>query len=161
STALLHLLAATLPPRGVRLGVVHLDHGLRAESGEDARFVAGLAARLGLGLTCERADVAGLARERGLGLEEAGRSARYALCPRAGAEQGAPPVPLPHTPDDQAETLLLHLVRGAGSAGLAAMRPARDGFLRRPLLGVRRVDLMAALAARGEPYRTDPTNADP
>ena len=161
SVALLHLLHAALPELGLGLEVVHLDHQLRPDSEADRDFVADLAGRLGLRLHAERRDVRALADERGLGLEEAARSARYRLFDEVAAATAAAAVALGHTLDDRAETLLLHLVRGAAGGGLAGMRARRGILYRRPLLGFRRRELRDLLDQLGEPFREDPSNRDP
>jgi tRNA(Ile)-lysidine synthase len=106
-----------------------------------------------------RADVASLAREHKRSIEDAGRSARYAFLERAADELGAEAIATAHTRDDQAETFLLRLLRGAGTRGLGSIRP-RVGRVIRPVLDVSRADLRSFLAARGETFREDPTNAD-
>lgn len=144
--------------RAWRLTIAHLDHCLRPESADDAQFVADAARALGLPVELRRTDVAALAQEEGRSLEEAGREARYRFL-----EEVAPPVALiatAHTLDDLAETVLLNLLRGAGSAGIAGM-PARRGRIVRPLLGERRETLRELLEAAGIAYRDDPSNEDP
>ncbi len=161
SVALLHLGVLAAPSTGWHLRVAHLDHALRADSAADARFVAVVASDLGLPVDVRRTDVAALAADRGEGLEEAGRVARYAYLAELLAD--APPGAVAmtaHTLDDQAETVLLHLARGSGLAGLAGIAPRR-GPLARPLLGMRRGTLRTALDAAGIPYRLDASNADP
>jgi tRNA(Ile)-lysidine synthase len=141
--------------------VAHLDHGLRGEAGAaDAHFVAGLAGQLGLHYIGERADVLGLARQERRSIEDAARRARYAFLRRVAAEVGAARICTGHTRDDQVETLLLHLVRGSGLAGLAGMAPL-SGDVARPLLAVTREQTEAYCAARGWASREDPSNADP
>src|SRR5690606_24695733 len=136
SMALLHG-AARLVARGERawqLGVAHLDHALRPESGADARFVAEAAAALGLRLETRRVDVAALARSTGTSIEEAGREARYAFLAELAGADGF--VATAHTLDDLVETVLLNLLRGTGLAGVAGI-PARRDRVVRPLLEVR------------------------
>lgn len=175
SVALLH----GLTERGYRrLVVCHLDHGLRgAEAGAtDARFVAELAARWALPCELAHADVAGLAASEGLSVETAGREARRRFFAAVARRRRCPAIFLAHQADDRVETFLLHLLRGAGPAGLGAMavessqRVALSGGssprpvtlrLLRPLLGVWRAEVDAFLAARGLSWREDPTNADP
>ena len=157
SVALLDALVST---GGWRVVAAHLDHGLRPDSAEDARFCEDLCRRLGVPLRSARADVRGRARRDGGGLEEAARLERYAFFRTIMREEGASFVAVAHTRDDQAETLLLRLLRGAGSAGLGAMRP-RAGDVLRPLLAVSHAQLLAHIAARGLTFREDPTNADP
>jgi tRNA(Ile)-lysidine synthase len=162
SVAMVHLLRAIVPAHGPRLVIAHLHHGIRGASADrDAAFVRRLAARLGLGCVVGRADVPALARVGSDSLEMAARAARHEFFRRVAAEAGADRVALAHTADDQAETVLLRLCRGAGSTGLSAMAPdATIGGLRviRPLLGVSRARIEAHLRGLGERWRTDPTN---
>lgn len=160
SVALLDALVSLQERLGFRVVAAHLDHALRAGSREDAEFCAALCERLGVRLVRDVADVrARAARERG-GLEEAARRERYAFLRHAKAEVGALAIAVAHTRDDQAETLLLRLLRGAGSDGLAGMRP-RSGDVIRPLLAVARSEVLAHLAARRLEWREDPSNSDP
>src|SRR5947209_18004063 len=113
SMALMHLAASAARRHDWRPQVAHLDHGLREGSTEDAQFVADAASQLGLDATIHKTDVAALAAERGDGLEEAGRVARYAFLEELAAAAGADAVVMTaHTADDQAETVLLHLAAG-------------------------------------------------
>jgi tRNA(Ile)-lysidine synthase len=172
SLALLHLLRRLAPELGLGLHVAHLNHGLRgAAAEEDARFVAGLAERWGLPHSVGRADVRSLAG--GLSLEEAARTARYRfLAEMAGAVQ-ASHIAVGHNADDQAETVLMHLLRGSGVAGLRGMLPRtaladyRLGmssgarlWLVRPLLGVPRCDVERYCAEQGLEPRFDRSNED-
>ena len=161
SVALTLLLRELAPAGGFILaGVVHLNHQLRAAAAADEQFCRELAARLALPIEVEHADVRGAAGREGVSLEAAGHRARYALFERvAGAGPGGR-VATAHTRDDQAETYLMRLIRGAGPAGLAGIRPRR-GPVVRPLLQVSRRELRAWLAARGQPFRDDETNRDP
>jgi tRNA(Ile)-lysidine synthetase-like protein len=165
SLALLFVLAALCSdgPRGyypaVRLQVAHLDHGLRgAESAADAEFVRATAASLGLACTIGQVSDAERAAWRG-SLEASARSARLRFLRAVAAESGAEAIALGHTLDDQAETVLLHAIRGSGLAGLAGMRP-KTGDLIRPLLGLRRADTRDYCAARGLSPRQDASNDD-
>ena len=161
SVALTLLLREIAPAGGVVLaGVVHLNHRLRAAAAADEHFCRELAARLSLPIEIERADVRGVAAREGVSIEAAGHQARYALFERvAGAERDGR-VATAHTRDDQAETYLMRLIRGAGPTGLAGIRP-RSGRVVRPLLQVSRRELRAYLAARGQTFREDETNRDP
>ncbi len=150
---------------GRKLVVCHLNHQLRGRAAAaDAAFVARLAARHGLPCELGRTDVAALAKVEGLSLEAAGRLARTRFFQSVARRRRCPRVLLAHHADDQVETLLLNLGRGAGLRGLAGMRPAstRDGltFLR-PLLATPRSDLEAWAAARRLKWREDATNDDP
>ena len=161
SVALLHLLAE-LAGRGVAslAGVAHVNHRLRGpESDEDERFCRSLASGFGVPCLVESVAVADAARSRRISVEQAGHHVRHAFFARAARELGAGRVALGHTIDDQAETVLLRLIRGAGAAGLSGMRP-RNGLLVRPLLAVGRAELRRYLADRGIPFREDASNAD-
>jgi tRNA(Ile)-lysidine synthase len=160
SLALLHGLRTLAGPRGWRLAVVTVDHGLRSGSAADAAFVADHAKALGLDARVATLALADLARHRRAGQEGAARAARYEALWRAAGELGCDWLATGHTLDDQAETLLLQLLRGAGPDGLAAM-PVRSGRLLRPLLGVRRADTRRCCTAIGVDWREDPTNAEP
>ncbi|MBI1298565.1 tRNA lysidine(34) synthetase TilS [bacterium] len=163
SVCLLHLLARHAPEWQLTLHVAHLDHGLRPDSAADAEFVAALAADWGLTLHQRRLLPGVLPRN-----EDAARRARYTFLADVAAETGATVVAVAHHAGDQAETLLLHLLRGSGLAGLAAMRPVQplpqdvpaDVRLARPLLGVQRTQILRYLHAHALPYRQDPTNVD-
>ncbi len=162
STALLRLCALLAPMHGGRLHVAHLDHGLRPESSQDAEFVRELCTSLGLSATTGRSDVSALAAERGLGLEEAGRLARYDFLERIRRDVDAEVILLAHQLNDLAEDQLLRLGRGAGwpaLGGMAGCDPARR--LLRPLLLTPRADLEAFLRALGQSWRDDHTNALP
>ncbi|HEX5505748.1 MAG TPA: tRNA lysidine(34) synthetase TilS, partial [Thermomicrobiales bacterium] len=165
SVALLHLLWCWSREGGPGVAAVHVDHGLRAESGHDADWVRVLGAGWGIPVEVARVDVAALRDARRRGLEDAAREARYRAFAEVAAGQGARVVALAHHADDQAETVLLRLCRGAGLAGLRAMAPVRRDAaggpaIWRPLLGVARADLAAYAAAHGLPALHDPTNAD-
>jgi tRNA(Ile)-lysidine synthase len=164
SLCLLDVLAQT----GIPLVAAHLDHGLRAESAQDAQVVAQMAAERGARFIMQRVDVAGLARREKRSLEEAGRQARYAFLFEQAKLVGAQAVAVAHTADDQVETLLMHLLRGAGPAGLRGMafralpNPWSDRLpLVRPLLGEWRNEIVAYLQERGLAWREDASNQSP
>ncbi len=162
SLALLHVLWRLRDELGIALHVAHLNHLLRGEeAAADAAFVAEMAARLGLPVTVEEVPVARLAAERGLSVEEAGREARYEFFRRVAAATGAGRVALGHTRDDQAETVLMRLLRGSGPAGLSGIPPVRDGWIIRPLLAVPRTAVEAYCRRHGLRPRRDPTNEEP
>jgi tRNA(Ile)-lysidine synthase len=133
---------------------VHVDHGLRAGSDREADFVADAAARLGAGFDARQVTVA-----PGPNLEARARAVRYDALDAARVEHGATAVLVAHTADDQAETVVLNLLRGSGSAGLAGM-PARRGHVVRPLLGARRADVRAECNRRQLTPWEDPSNDD-
>ena len=140
-------------------GLAHVNHRLRPTANRDEEFCRALAARLELPIVVSQIDVADYARTEHLSIEEAARRARYAFLHRAAADLGADRIAVGHTRDDQAETFLLKLIRGAGLTGLGGIYPRR-GALIRPLLDVSRPDLREYLAARGESWMEDETNAD-
>ena len=159
SLALAAALAHEAPRLSLRGGGVTVDHGLQAGSAERAGRVAALLRELGLD-PVHQVSVTVPAGPGSGGPEAAARTARYAALEQVAEQAGAAAVLLGHTRDDQAETVLLGLARGAGGRALAGM-PARRGRLRRPLLGVPRAVLREACTAQGlEPW-DDPHNADP
>jgi len=156
SLALADTLAFCAPRRGLRAGLVTVDHGLQAGSGERAAEVAAWARTIGLDpVEAVAVDVGDAG-----GPEAAARTARYAALDDAARRHGASAILLGHTRDDQAETVLLALARGGGPRGVAGMRPVR-GVYRRPLLGIARTDTHAACAERGLKPWADPHNTDP
>ncbi len=141
-------------------GLMHLNHGLRGQDADDDEtFCRALAARLGWPFEAERVDAAALARSRAQSIETAGRAARYEFFADAARRLGADVVMTGHTLDDQAETVMLRLLRGAGTRGLTGVRARRGPYVR-PLLHTRRADLREYLAAIGEPFREDASNED-
>lgn len=153
-------LAATARGPG-RLIAAHFNHGLRGdESDADEQWVGALALDLGVPFVSQRWSTTG-----GHASEESARDARYAFLKQAAADAGARFVATAHTADDQAETVLLRVLRGSGLAGLAAIPRRRpldtDVTLVRPLLGASRRQVEAYLATLDQPFRTDRTNADP
>lgn len=157
SVALLHLLARLAPKRRPELMVAHLDHGLRRGSAADRRFVERLGAALGLKVISARRAVRE-ARRKDESLEEASRRVRRAFLLEAAEEAGADAIATGHTQDDQAETILMRLARGAGPGSLSAMSPAGPGPFVKPLLGLERAALRAWLGRRRLRFRDDPTN---
>ncbi len=159
SVALTAALAALRRRRGFQLVAAHLDHGLRKGSADDAAFCHAYCEALGVPLRAGTADVRARAgREKG-GIEQAARRERYSFLRRVRDDEGAAAIAVAHTEDDQAETLLLRLLRGTGASGLAGMR-LRTGDLLRPLIGVSRREVLAYLRERGLVWREDPSNAD-
>ena len=140
-------------------GLAHLNHGLREAAIDDERFCEALAAQLDVPFIVERVSIRDLARDQRRSIEDAARSARYVFFERARKSVGADVIATGHTRDDQAETFLLRLFRGAGTRGLAAVLPV-SGRVSRPLLDVRREELRAYLAERGQGYREDETNRE-
>ncbi|HEX5443793.1 MAG TPA: tRNA lysidine(34) synthetase TilS [Pirellulales bacterium] len=167
SVALLRALAALRPARLGRLVVAHFNHALRGHASDaDAVFVTRLAENLGLPLEIEKADPDILAPALGdrKVAEETARNARYQFLKTVAARRGARYVATAHTADDQAETVLHRIVRGTGLSGLAGMRRSRPLLhgvsLIRPLLGLRRADLLSYLQRLDQPFCEDATNRD-
>lgn len=173
SVGLLLLLHTLARQWGLQLTVLHFDHQLRPESGQEAEFVRHLAVSRGLPCQLGREDVAERVRQKGQNLEEAARQARYSFFATICSELGIGSVATGHTADDQAETVLLHLLRGSGPAGLAGIRPTsllsigRSGPMEpairliRPLLWVRRAEMRQFLQEIGQEWIEDPSNAVP
>lgn len=179
SLSLLHLLHH-LEEYRLQLHVAHLHHSTRGEASDaDAAFVADLARRWGLPATITRRDVPAIADRRDLAFEEAARRVRYSFLAHVAGEFGATKVAVGHNGDDQAETVLMHFLRGAGPAGLRGMRPATslsdfrllEGdssfplpslplLLIRPLLDVSRAEVEAYCAEQGLEPRFDRSNLD-
>jgi tRNA(Ile)-lysidine synthase len=160
SVALLDILVG-FSKDNLRLVVAHLNHGLRGvDSDGDEEFVARLAAGYGLPFCSQRADVAALSRISGISLEDAGRRARYAFLAEVARKEQATSIALAHHRDDQAETVLIRLLRGSGGSGLSAMASSAQGQLKRPLLGISRAEIERYLKGRGLSHRTDASNFD-
>ena len=153
SVALLRLLGAG--PQ--QLHAAHFDHALRPGSGADARFVAELCRACGVPLQTERAEVRAISAAKGWNLEDGARRLRYSFLARAAKRAGADVIVTAHTQDDQAETVLLQLLRGA--AYLRGM-PARRGAIVRPVLSVSRAALRAYLQDLGQTWLEDESNRD-
>jgi tRNA(Ile)-lysidine synthase len=155
SVALLHFLVELAPAWRLRLHVLHVDHQLRPDSPADADFVRALGARLGV-----PADVVTVTVDARGSLEAAARESRYAALEAGAARIDAHRIALGHTADDQAETVLMRLLEGAGVRGLAGIPPVR-GRIIRPLIEVHRAALEAELRRAAIPWVEDPTNRDP
>ena len=161
STALLLMATEWAKRRGkTRIEAATVDHGLRAESADEAKAVAKLCARLGVGHCILQWKGAKPATR----LQERAREVRYRLLVDHAKAIGADALVTAHHADDQAETVLFRLLRGSGVAGLRGMdvMTARDGMtIARPLMALRKRDLIAFANARGAPFIDDPSNADP
>src|SRR6202165_6013846 len=154
SLALLSILREILPAVPLHLTVAHFDHGWRPDSHEDRDFVASMAATWGYDFRTARAP------DDTPHTESAARTARHAFLRQTAADTNSTAIALGHTQDDQVETLLLHLLRGSGSRGLAAMR-RRDAGLARPLLDISRREIEAYLTRLHLTPLRDPSNDDP
>ena len=161
SMCLLHLLLAWCAGHGGRVVAAHFNHRLRGEDADrDEGFVRAWCEGHGVAFVAGSGDVAGLARAEGLSAEEAGRRLRYAFLRREAEKLGGARIYTAHHADDNAETILFNLIRGAGTAGLAGMAWQQEGVYR-PLLGLRRAELASYAAEHGVPHVEDATNLDP
>jgi tRNA(Ile)-lysidine synthase len=154
SVALLHVLIALAPSLGLRLHVGHVDHRLRPGSPEDAAFVRDIATKLGVGVEVAPVDV-----PRAGSPEEAARRARYGALHAIAGRIGATRLAVGHTAEDQAETVIMRLLQGAGPRGLAGIPPVR-GTIIRPLIAARRQEILDWLRREGIAWREDPSNED-
>jgi len=159
SMALLDLCLDAVEKLDFEVAVAHFDHALRAESSEDAMFVADVCKDLGVACHVERQNVDAWAVKQGMGIEAAARELRYAFLERCANKEGCRRVALGHHRQDQAETVLHRLVRGSGLSGLAAMRYVRGRYVR-PLLDFDREDLRAYVEQQQIEFREDQSNAD-
>lgn len=167
SMALLYLLMDIKDEYGISLKIAHLNHGFREEAAEEAEFVRERAVFLGLEAVLRFIDVPAIKEREGLSSQEAARDARYAFFEEAAVETGANKVALAHTSDDQAETVLIRLLRGSGPLGLSgipAIRGQRSGVMGqqpiiiRPLIDCSRREIEGFLSERNIPFVTDSSN---
>lgn len=160
SMVLLDLMDRLRREMEIELHVAHLDHRLRPESAVDSRFVAREAERRGLPCTCDSLDVAGHARRERLSLEDGARRLRYQFLDEVARETGAGRVVLGHHAGDQAETVIMRLLRGSGARGLGGMEMLRQGRYLRPLLEFERGALEEYAREASLEFREDSSNAD-
>lgn len=156
STALLYLLWQLRQQLGISVCACHINHQLRGEESErDEQFVRSFCAARGIALTVERIDAAALAQQQGESVETASRRARYAIFERVAGEKGK--IATAHTMNDNAETLLFYLARGAGLKGMGGIPPVR-GRIIRPLIGCTRIQVEDFCREEGLSFVTDSTN---
>lgn len=168
SVALLRALLELRTELGIVVSVVHLNHGIRGtEADQDEQFVRNIAAQFDLPLHLEGVDVPAHSKQEKLSLETSARDLRYAYFQRLLAADVCDKIATAHTLDDQAETVLLRILRGTGTRGLAAIPPLRDATpdlvarIVRPLLGTRREDIEKYLRALDQTWMEDASNRDP
>ncbi|NOZ00857.1 MAG: tRNA lysidine(34) synthetase TilS [Deltaproteobacteria bacterium] len=145
---------------GLEIVVAHVDHGLRETSDSDRRFVLKKAAEWGLEAVFRKVDVASVSKARKLSIEDAARRVRYAAFAEMAAETGADLIATGHTATDQAETVLMRMIRGTGPLGLGGIAPARPDGLVRPLLCATRNEVRRYADRHSIEFRDDPTNLD-
>ncbi len=160
STALVHLLLELRREWRIEIALAHFNHRMRRTAERDERFVRRAAERWALPLFVKLQNVRAYARRGRLNLEEAGRELRYDFLKRTAAKIGANKIATGHTMNDQAETVLMRLLRGAGSHGLAGIPPMVDGEIIRPLLGIERQDLARYLRKEKQSFCRDESNQD-
>lgn len=156
SVALLGALVALAPRKSLHVTVLHVNHALRPEADQEQQLVEDLCRRWQLPCIVETL----IPPHTRSGVEARARAARYRFFQRAKEQHHLDAVALAHTRDDQAETVLFRLLRGAGRRGLAGIPAQRDGWIIRPLLACSREDVLAYLAVQRLPYATDASNAD-
>ena len=162
SVALLHILYQLSVSRDLDIGVAHLNHALRGKASDgDAAFVQTVARQLDLPCFCTRQDVGLRRQKQGGSLEEAGRRARYRFYELTAKAQGFTKIALGHHADDNAELVLMNLLRGSGPMGIAGIPPTRAPGIIRPLIHARRRDIMSYIKDNDLPFVVDASNQDP
>jgi len=161
SVCLLSVLQTFAKELDLTLHLAHLNHLFRGkESADDALFVADLAHKTGIPVTIEQVDVPAFCRERGLSAQAGAREVRYAFLDRVARSVNASRIATGHTATDQAETILMRLLRGAGISGLSAIPPKRGNIIR-PLIESTREEILTYLHAAALPFVSDSSNAKP
>ncbi|MCK9418698.1 MAG: tRNA lysidine(34) synthetase TilS [Nitrospirae bacterium] len=161
SVCLLGVLRVLAKDLDLTLHVAHLDHLFRGkESADEAVFVAELAKTFNIPATIEKFDVPAYCRERGLSSQEGARKVRYDFLQRTAMMSDSAHIATGHTANDQAETFLMRLIRGAGASGLSAIPPVRDNIIR-PLIDITREEVLDYLKRTGLAFATDPSNTKP
>jgi tRNA(Ile)-lysidine synthase len=161
SVALVHILRALAPKYGLKLAIAHLNHGLRQNASDsDQAFVTALAEKFQMPLYAEKQDVRHYKKSRHLSVEEAARQVRYRFYHRSASEFGYDKIALGHHADDNAEQVLMAMLRGSGPLGLAGIPPVRADHIIRPLINLRRSELLDYLASQNLDYVEDSSNRD-
>ena len=161
SVALVHILQTLAPFYSIRLGIAHLDHGLRGNDAErDARFVADLADEFNLQCHIKKVDVERYRHRRKLSLEEAGRRVRYEFYESTAIRHGYSKIALGHHADDNAESVLMFLIRGSGPTGMSGIPPIRNNKIIRPLIRLTRHQTKEYLDEKSLAHISDSSNLD-
>ncbi len=159
SVALVHILCALAPKYALKIAIAHLNHCLRPnESDRDQAFVTALARQLEVPIYAERQDVRRYQKSHRLSLEEAARQLRYRFLHRIAAKNGYDKIALGHQSDDNAELVLMFLLRGSGPSGLSGIPPVRNDIIVRPLINLQRSDILHYLETGGLDYVEDSSN---
>ncbi len=159
SVVMLDVLCSLASSRNLELVIAHVDHCLREDSADDAEFVRELANEYGLEIRHTTIDIKEVSRKEGMGLEEAGRKARRRFLLDTISDIGAGSIATGHTRNDQAETLVLNLARGAGMRGLRSIQPTNELFIR-PLIDCTRDEVLRYARRQRLEWREDSTNID-
>jgi tRNA(Ile)-lysidine synthase len=161
SVALLLSLLHLKQTRDLSIGIAHLNHRLRGEDSlKDEEFVRDLAEQFRLPFFCEQQDVAAHAQHHRLSVEEAGREVRYDFFSRTADHHGYHKIALGHNKNDNAELVLMNLLRGSGPKGLSGIPPVRDKLYIRPLIRMTKQEILDFLEAEGQTFRIDGSNTD-
>lgn len=160
SMVMLEILAGLRRPLGIEIVVAHVNHGLRDDADLDQILVVDTATKMNVTVVTAQIDVMTAVSKDSLSIEEAARTLRYAELQRISAEIGAEVTATGHTATDQAETLLLRMIRGTGPLGMSGILARRTDGVVRPLLCLTREDVRDHAKTAGLTYRDDPTNAD-
>ncbi len=160
SIALLHFLNQNAEKLDIEVVAIHIDHGIREESREEANFVLSMCKAMGVRSYKFRIEAPKLAKEKGLSLETAARNGRYAIFDSLIKRDVVDKIALAHHLNDQAETILMHIFRGAGTAGARGMEPVRDNKFIRPLLNVSKEEILDYINLNNLDYVEDKSNKD-
>ncbi|MBU3911846.1 MAG: tRNA lysidine(34) synthetase TilS [Candidatus Omnitrophica bacterium] len=162
SVALLHALAAIKQDYSLKIYIAHIDHMFRGEeSKQDRKFCQDLAESMGLTAFCEERDIPKIAEEKGMSSEEVARLERYEFFFRVARENSVDKIAVGHTKDDQAETILMRMIRGSGLSGLGGMNPVKDMkgmVVIRPLINATRQEIEGFIKECGLKCRHDSSN---
>ena len=162
SVTLAHILNTVAGEYALHLAIAHLNHGLRElESDRDAEFVAALAGDLDLPFYLEKKDVGAFQRRRRLSPEEAARRVRYEFYHAVASKDGFNKIALGHHRHDNAELVLMNLLRGSGPLGLSGIAPVRDSIIVRPLIHLKRSEIFDYISEKKIAYVNDSSNTDP
>lgn len=159
SMSLLNILYDVRDQLGISLAVAHVNHCLRGnEADEDEEYVKQFCIKKGIEVYIKRVDVNRLAEEKGISCESAGREARYSFFSEVKERINAQKIALAHNANDQAETMLMHIIRGSGMEGLTGIKPVRDVVYVRPIINVKREEIERYCRENNLEFRTDKTN---
>ena len=161
SVTLVHVLSTVIGEYSLRLAIVHLNHGLRGkDSDRDAKFAAALARQIDLPFHTQKINIRAYRRNQNLSLEEAARKIRYEFYESIAAKFGHNKIAVGHHSDDNAELVLMNLLRGSGPLGLSGIAPVREGKIIRPLIHLKRSEILEYISANDLRYVTDASNTN-